>query len=746
VKVLQRPSAFLVLNGLAATLLLTPSAGAAAGPDRQADRAGPQATAPAHAPGRRPLPVDELIDRQLLPLDKPQLHWFPDSRRLLVELPQGDFTSRLVVYDTAGGTPRDLGTGTAAIPSPAGDSVGYLGDDGQVWLVGADGNGRRSVTHAPEPVWSFTFAGPDAIVYTTVVQTPPPPLPTVPGAAVTQIGAYPTPATHFFLQPLGDGAADPRPLGSAPGFVYGAMTYVPSRQEVVYPLDSDLRSDATAPAEVHAISTRTGATRTVVARTGGQWLIPTVLPDEDRVAFPMAAVDTGYPTYQDVGLASLDGGPPRRLTTGPMQTGDLMAPLPGDRIAFRCKDSTYTRVCVTPTGAPTAPAAPAKTLVARPDREVNTLAGSADGTRLAWVTSDNLGRTALEIASSAAPAAITTIPLPGPPQPSVSMGAVREVAWTSDGIRLTGLVITPPGYRPGHRYPAVVDLHGGPAGGVSIRYGGSLLLGGPMEWQLWASRGYVVFVPDYRESGMYGWGPIADGRGKDFLQRDVDDVLRGIDMLVGQRLIDPERMALVGHSYGALLGNFMLTRVHRFRAAVLHEGVADLLLPNIVQAPGKGWAEWQQGGPPWEPRAQRVYLRNEALLSAGDYRTPTLFLTGEYALGSETLIYSWKYMYTSLHRRGIDTQLLVYGGEGHVFLGQANRRDTAVRSLDWITGRVWADGGSPMSDAGPTATMADAQPTAPPPGPARCAAVRRWTLTAPAAGSWRDHGPCRLDP
>src|SRR3546814_9080890 len=115
---------------------------------------------------------------------------------------------------------------------------------------------------------------------------------------------------------------------------------------------------------------------------------------------------------------------------------------------------------------------------------------------------------------------------------------------TRDGIELKGLLIAPEGATPGQKYPLIVDVHG--SAPVSLR--GALFTSSPLEWQMWSDMGYLVFVSDYREGGVYGVS-------EDFLRstptqfiadRNVDDVIDGIERLEERGMVDSERIASIG--------------------------------------------------------------------------------------------------------------------------------------------------------------------------------------------------------
>jgi acylaminoacyl-peptidase len=87
------------------------------------------------------------------------------------------------------------------------------------------------------------------------------------------------------------------------------------------------------------------------------------------------------------------------------------------------------------------------------------------------------------------------------------MGDFRVVSWKSfDGLEIGGYEIRPPDFDASKRYPMLVDVHGGGPGSRLYLMGG--VIGSLIERHLWAARGFVVLVPDYRTAAPYGPGVI----------------------------------------------------------------------------------------------------------------------------------------------------------------------------------------------------------------------------------------------
>ncbi len=139
-------------------------------------------------------------------------------------------------------------------------------------------------------------------------------------------------------------------------------------------------------------------------------------------------------------------------------------------------------------------------------------------------------------------------------------GTIREVGWKGrDGLELQGLVTTPAGEGP---FPLVVIVHGGPVWTYCERWGMGYHYGPALS-----SRGYAVFYPNPRGGG---------GRGQDFTRavlgdmggEDAHDILAGVDAVVAEGIADPDRLAVMGGSYGGFMSAWLVTQDDRFAAAV----------------------------------------------------------------------------------------------------------------------------------------------------------------------------------
>lgn len=156
-----------------------------------------------------------------------------------------------------------------------------------------------------------------------------------------------------------------------------------------------------------------------------------------------------------------------------------------------------------------------------------------------------------------------------PDIPSDQVGAIRPIRYdAADGLEIPGYLTLPPGVTEPKGLPLVVLAHGGPAARDTIGF----------DWwtQALASRGYAVLQPNFRGSTGYGAAFLEAGYGEwgRKMQTDLSD---GVRWLAEQGVIDPERVCIVGASYGgyaAMAGVTIDKGVYRCAVAVA--GVSDL--------------------------------------------------------------------------------------------------------------------------------------------------------------------------
>jgi dipeptidyl aminopeptidase/acylaminoacyl peptidase len=201
----------------------------------------------------------------------------------------------------------------------------------------------------------------------------------------------------------------------------------------------------------------------------------------------------------------------------------------------------------------------------------------------------------------------------------VALSAPARLRYERQGQQLDCWVMKPLGFEPGKRYPALLNVHGGP----HTQYGQYFF----DEFQVYAGAGYVVIYTNPRGSQGYGEeytrAVIGDWGGVDFadVMAGVDEALRRYDF------IDPERLGVMGGSYGGFLTSWTVSHTTRFKAACSERAVNNTYTLFGTSDIGHSFSEAQSGYLPWENMAW--YIEHSPLTYAKDITTPLLIMHSE---------------------------------------------------------------------------------------------------------------------
>jgi dipeptidyl aminopeptidase/acylaminoacyl peptidase len=255
-----------------------------------------------------------------------------------------------------------------------------------------------------------------------------------------------------------------------------------------------------------------------------------------------------------------------------------------------------------------------------------------------------------------------------------SLGKVRIIEWLSlAGEHLHGTLLMPAGYREGERYPLIVFVYGGDMGsdkGNRFAFG----WGSAFNPQMWASRGYAVLYPDV---------PLHPGTPVDDL---VSAVIPGVNKTVELGIVDPERLAVMGQSFGGYNTIALITRTNIFKAAISTSAATINLFEGYTSfqdglSPWMGYYEEGQGGmhgTPWEFRQR--YIDNSPIFFLDRVQTPLLLERGM----MDFISTNSGNVFNSLRRLGKDVEFLEYEHEEHVLQQPANVIDFWNRRIEFV--------------------------------------------------------------
>ena len=255
-----------------------------------------------------------------------------------------------------------------------------------------------------------------------------------------------------------------------------------------------------------------------------------------------------------------------------------------------------------------------------------------------------------------------------------SWGQSVSLTWKSGGFQVQGWLLLPFHYDPSQKYPLIVEVHGGPAAAVTSNWAGT----GGLSATVFSALDDFVLLPNPR--GSFGQGEaFTQANRKDFGYGDLDDILAGVDTVLAQYPVDPNRVGIAGWSYGGFMSMFAVTQTHRFRAAVAGAGISDWLSyygENSIDQ----WMIPYFGASVYDDPA--VYARSSAIDFVKNVATPTLFVVGDRD-GECPAPQSFEFWH-ALRDLHVPTELVVYPNEGHGFSDPADRRDVLARAVDWF--------------------------------------------------------------
>lgn len=254
----------------------------------------------------------------------------------------------------------------------------------------------------------------------------------------------------------------------------------------------------------------------------------------------------------------------------------------------------------------------------------------------------------------------------------IPMAKTVRVEWEApDGESIEGLLTLPIGYEPGEQCPLLLVIHGGPAS----RFGAwSIATPYPYPVAAFADAGYAVLRANPRGSTGYGvdfrravlgdWGGV-----------DASDLMAGVDLLIERGIADPERLGVMGWSYGGYLAAWTISQTDRFRAASVGAGISNFLtmiettdLPSLFFVPEEG---------------RELFYRERSPISYADsIKTPALILHGR--SDERVPVDQSLELFRALKRSGCEVDLFLYSDAGHALVMPRDSLDAMNRNLEWF--------------------------------------------------------------
>ena len=238
-----------------------------------------------------------------------------------------------------------------------------------------------------------------------------------------------------------------------------------------------------------------------------------------------------------------------------------------------------------------------------------------------------------------------------------AIGRTEVVRWKSkDGRDVEGLLTYPVGYKTGERVALILNVHGGPAGVFSQSFIGGR---GVYPIATFASRGYAILRANPRGSSGYGT-EFRRANSKDWGGGDYQDLMTGVDKVIEMGVADPDRLGVMGWSYGGFMTSWIVTQTKRFKVASAGAPVTNLMSFNGT-ADIPGFIPDYFGGQSWD--VMDLYQKHSPMFNVKGVSTPTMIQQGDADI--RVPISQGYEFYNALKAQGVPTRMLVLPRQPH---------------------------------------------------------------------------------
>ncbi len=263
------------------------------------------------------------------------------------------------------------------------------------------------------------------------------------------------------------------------------------------------------------------------------------------------------------------------------------------------------------------------------------------------------------------------------------LGKTEVIRWKSaDGKDIEGLLTYPVGYQTGQKVPLILNIHGGPAGVFQQTF-----LGGRGVYPLatFASKGYAILRPNPRGSSGYGM-EFRRANIKDWGGADYQDLMTGVDKVIAMGVADPERLGVMGWSYGGFMTSWIVTQTQRFKAASAGAPVTNLMsFTGTADIPA--FVPDYFGGQFWE--VMDAYQKHSAMFNVKGVKTPTMIQHGEADI--RVPISQGYEFYNALKAQGVPTRMLVLPRQPHGPNEPKMQLSAMQANLEWFEKYIGAN-------------------------------------------------------
>ena len=652
---------------------------------------------------QQPFAINDLINVRRV--SDPQVS--PDGKWIAYTIADTDKaankrTTQIYLVPIEGGEPKALTSGdkssTSPRWSPDGKRIAFVSArDGQIWVMNADGSAPLKVTNistgADAPLWS-----PDGkwIAFVSDIypecKTDECNKKRDEQAQASKVRAKVTDRllfrhwttwkegkrTHVFVAAADGGAGEARDMTpgdyDAPPFSLGGpldYAFSPDSKELAFASNRDKVEATSTNADIFVVSLSGGEARNITAGNKGADLSPQYSPDGRYLVYRSQARG-GYESdiwrltaydrqtnqarslndQMDAAVESFTFAPDgQKIYLAALEKGRQFVysvPLAGGAVSKVIAEGFNDDVQVTRDG---------KTLIfsrSSITRAPEIFRANADGSHITQLTKTNEASFA-----------------------RFNLNGVEDVTWAgAGGTQIHGFIVKPAGFSATKKWPLLVLIHGGPQGSWNDAWS--------YRWnpQIFASAGYVVFMPNPRGSFGYGQKFVEEISG-DWGGKAYTDIMNGVAHVVSLGYVDKERIGAAGASYGGYMVNWLEGHNDdprfQFKTLVSHAGVYNLT--SMAGVTEELWfVDWEFKGMPWEQ--PEIYEKWSPHMFVKNFKTPMLVTHGEQDF--RVPVGEGLQLFTALQRRGVESKLIYFPDEGHWILKPQNSEFWYTNVLQWL--------------------------------------------------------------
>jgi dipeptidyl aminopeptidase/acylaminoacyl peptidase len=420
--------------------------------------------------------------------------------------------------------------------------------------------------------------------------------------------------------------------------------------------------------DIYIVSASGGPPRQLTTNPGPD-SNPRWSPDGKWIAYASNPEPKSWAAKTDLLLIPAAGGAPRNLTKDFFESaGAGLAWAPdGKTLYFSSGVGMYTHIYSVPAEGG------AVTKITRESRNYGSfdIAGGVVSPKITYTVNDSLTPDDIWVAPLKQMDQAKKVTWVNPEVKDFALAETLVIRWKGpDDFDIEGLLVKPIGYEVGKRYPLILQIHGGPYGRFSDTFNSHA--------HIWAANGYAVLMPNPRGSTGYGvkftTANVGDWGGKDF-----KDIMAGVDAVIARGIADPDKLVVMGGSYGGFMTFWTITQTDRFKAAIGHAGISDWYSFH-GQSDIPGLMEYGFVGQPWT--SAETYRKWSPMTYVDRVKTPIMITHGERDL--RVPIAQAEQYYRALKKRGVEVIFLRYPRAGHSITEPNHQIDLFQRQLEWF--------------------------------------------------------------